>query len=211
MSPTTVYSRRSSRAEQRGGHVAGATGRCRGRTAPGPRPPTAALTPGLGGVHRQRGRERPVGVVGGRLGRAEHGHHGVADVLHDGAAARRGWRGSSRPGAVELPGQRRRVGVLGDGRVAADVGHQHGDLEALGLADAVALRAAGARPRRRAAGGSASRPAPRGRRWPRAAGAGARSAPSAPLDTPSARRRNSLSTSSARPRPASCGGRRRWP
>ena len=38
-------------------------------------------------------------MVGGRRRGAEHGHHGVADVLHHRAALARGWRGSSRRGA----------------------------------------------------------------------------------------------------------------
>ena len=40
--------------------------------------------------------------------------------------------------AVELLREHRRVGVLGDRGVAADVAHHHGDVEALRLADAAA-------------------------------------------------------------------------
>ena len=55
---------------------------------------------------------------------AEHGHDRVADVLHDGAALAEDRPVHLGPVGVELRGQRRRVGVLGDRRVAADVGHQ---------------------------------------------------------------------------------------
>ena len=85
-------------------------------------------------VHRRGGHERAVGMIAGRLRRPEHRHHCVADVLHHGAT-----RGEDRAvhlGAVtiELLGQQRRVGVLADGRVAADVAHQHGDVQLLAVA-----------------------------------------------------------------------------
>ena len=72
---------------------------------------------------------RPVGVVVLRERRAEHRHHRVADVLHDRALLLEDGGVHLRPVLVELAGQHRGVGALGDAGVAADVGHQHGDLE----------------------------------------------------------------------------------
>ena len=89
------------------------------------------------------------------------------------------------------------VGPLGDARVAADVGHQHGDVDLLGLADPPALACAASRPGRRAAAATASRPAPRGRRSPGAACAGGAARWRSPVDAPWASLRNSFSTSSA--------------
>ena len=89
----------------------------------------------LRGVHRAAGGERPVGVVVARLGRTEHRHHRIAHVLHHRSARVEDRTVHLGAVAVELLGEHRRVGVLGDGRVAADVAHQHRDVEPLGLAE----------------------------------------------------------------------------
>ena len=95
------------------------------------------------------------------------------------------------PVLVELPGEHGRVGALGDARVAADVGHQHGDDRAARSARCAAPSRAASRPARRAAAGSASRPAPRGRRSPSAAGAAGAARPPRPALAPWASSRKS--------------------
>ena len=85
---------------------------------------------GLGG-----GGQGAVGVVGlGERG-PEDGHHRVAHELHDGPVLVEDGPVHGRPVGVELPGQLAGVGVLGDGGVRADVAHEHGALDHLGLAD----------------------------------------------------------------------------
>ena len=140
VSPTTVYSRRSS--EPSSAAAAGPLD----SPMPSSKGGRPALLPAsvhlaLGRVHGQRRRHGPVGVVGLRERRAEHRHHGVADELHHGAAVAEDGVVHGRPVLVELPGQVRRGDPLGDARVAADVAHQHGDLDLFGLADPSALDA----------------------------------------------------------------------
>ena len=77
-------------------------------------------------------------MVVARYGRTEHRHHRVPHVLHHRSAGAKDGTVHLRPVTVELLGEHGRVGVLGDRRVAADVAHQHGDLEPLRLADAAA-------------------------------------------------------------------------
>ncbi len=90
-------------------------------------------------MHRQGRRERPVGVVARRDGRAEHRHHCVADVLHDRSSLGKNGTIHLGPVTVELLGQHRWVGVLGDRGVATDVAHHDGHVERLGFADRAAL------------------------------------------------------------------------
>ena len=184
VSPTSVYSSRSSEPSS----AAATSPVDRPMPSPNAGSPSArhcSLTACLALVHRARRLQRAVGVVVLRERRAEHGHHRVADVLHHGAAL-----GEDRVvhlGAVrvELPGEHGRVGALGDARVAAHVGHQHGDVEPLGLADRRGRRGAASRRGRPGAAGSASRPAPRGRRSPSAAGAAGAARPRARRSLPS--------------------------
>ena len=158
------------RAEQRGrGRTGGQPDTKAERRQPGRGPRVVDLR--LPGVHRRRRRDRPVRVVRLRERRAEHGHHRVADELHDRALLAEDGLVHRGPVRVQLPGQLARVGVLGDRRVRPDVAHQHGHLDPLGLTDAPASPPGSSRPGRRAAAGTASRPAPRGRRWPGAAAA----------------------------------------
>jgi len=74
-------------------------------------------------------------VVGLRQWRAEDRHDGVADELHHGAALRKDGAVHLGPVLVELVRQHGRVGILGNGRVTADVGHQDGHHEGLSLPD----------------------------------------------------------------------------
>ena len=112
---------------------------------------------GLQAVGVGRSPQGPVGVVGLGEGRAEHRHHRVAHELHDGAALAEDGLVHGRPVGVELPGQLAGIGVLGDGRVRADVAHQDGDLDHLGLPDVAAVppqllrQAAGEQPGQRLA------------------------------------------------------------
>ena len=86
-----------------------------------------------------RGRQGPVGVVGlGERG-SEDGHHRVAHELHDGPVLAQDGLVHGGPVGVELPGQLAGIGVLGDGRVGADVAHQDGHLDHLGLTDVAAI------------------------------------------------------------------------
>ena len=66
---------------------------------------------------------------------SEDGHDRVADELHDGAAVAKDGVVHGGPVLVELARQLRRIGLLGDAGVAADVGHEHRHDHALGLAD----------------------------------------------------------------------------
>ena len=77
-------------------------------------------------------------MVVARFGSPEHRHHRVPHVLHHRSAGPKDGAIHLRSVTVELLGEHRRVGVLGDRRVAADVAHQHGDVEAFRLADAAA-------------------------------------------------------------------------
>ncbi len=75
------------------------TGRCRGRTASGPRRSSAALTSRLGGVHRTRRRRAPGRrdrrtAPGRRTPPSPHRPRTASPSHRD-----RGWRGSSRRGA----------------------------------------------------------------------------------------------------------------
>ncbi len=67
----------------------------------------------------------------------------------------------------------------------------------LGLADALPCRRGASRPARRAAAGTASRPAPRGPRWPGAASAGGSAPPDSPRRTPAASLTKTASTSAS--------------
>ena len=118
------------------------TGRCRAGTARSPSVAHSRVHRGLGSVHRHAPRRAP-----GRRGRA-HGSGApntaiTASPTYCITVPPSAEDGPVHLGAVrvELRGELRRVGVLGDGRVAADVAHQHRDLELLGLADAPARAA----------------------------------------------------------------------
>ena len=95
----------------------------------------------LSGVHGGGGGDRTVRVV--RLGdrRPEDGHDRVPDELHHRAALSQDGPVHGGPVRVELAGQLARVGVLGNGRIGADIAHDDGDLHPLGLSDAPTLRA----------------------------------------------------------------------
>ena len=75
--------------------------------------------------------------------------------------------------ALSWPGQPGRIGLFRDRRVAADVGHHHGDAQVLRLADLAAVAADLLGEAARQQAGSASRPALRSRRSRRAACAAA--------------------------------------
>ena len=113
MSPTSVYSRRSSDPNS-----AAATSPLES-PRPSPNVREALFEPALvdlrlEGVHVERGADGSVGVVGLGDRRAEDRHHGIADELHDGtpfAKDRPVHCGAMR---VELTGELARVSVLGD-------------------------------------------------------------------------------------------------
>ena len=120
-SPTTVYSMRSSEPSR-----AAATSPV-DRPMPSPNGGQALRRPRARSPPPAR-RAWPAPAASARsawsadgTGRAEHGHDRVADVLHDGAALAEDGPVHLGPVGVELGGQRGRVGVLGDRRVAADV------------------------------------------------------------------------------------------
>ena len=83
--------------EQRGRDLAGRQPDAQAERRRVPRASQRRVELVLALVHRHRRLERPIGVVGLRERRTEHGHHRVADVLHHGAALGRGWPRSSRP------------------------------------------------------------------------------------------------------------------
>ena len=126
------------RPEQGGGGLAG--GQAHAQPERGePLPLPAVVDLGLPAMGVGRRGQGPVGVVGlGERG-PEHRHHRVAHELHDGAVLVQDGPVHGRPVGVELAGQLTGVGVFGDGGVRADVAHQHGDLDDLGLADVAAV------------------------------------------------------------------------
>ena len=78
---------------------------------------------------------------------------------------------------VELPRQLARIGVLGDGRVRADVAHENGHHDPLGLADLPAITTKLLRQPAGKQAATASPPAPRGPRSPCGAAAAAAARP----------------------------------
>ena len=163
VSPTSVYSTRSSEPSS-----AAATGPV-DTPMPMPngaltlrQPPLVELALAL--QHRARRADRAVGVVVERHRRAEARHHRVAHELHHGAALVEDGAVHLGPVIAQLRGELRRVAALRDPRVAADVAHEHGDVERPRSHRCRAPPCAPSRPDRRGAAGSAARPAPRGRR-----------------------------------------------
>ncbi len=106
-------------------------------------------------MHQGRGRERPLLVRLERLGRAEDGHHRVADVLHHGAALGKHRIVHRLPVLTQLRGQLGGRRGLGEPGVAADVGHQDGDGEQLGAREGIGITA---EPLGQAAGHQAGQP-----------------------------------------------------
>ena len=74
-------------------------------------------------------------MVGLRERRAEDRHHRVADELHHGARLAQDGLVHRGPVRVELAGELARVGVLGDGRVGADIAHEDRHHDPFGLSD----------------------------------------------------------------------------
>src|SRR3984957_18369452 len=95
----------------------------------------APVDSGLLVVHGQRRHDGPVRVIHLFERRAEDGHDGVPDELHDGPVLAEDGVVHGGPVHVELTGQLARVGVLGDGRVRADIAHEDRDDHPLGFPD----------------------------------------------------------------------------
>ena len=122
-------------AEQGGGDRAGAEPDARARTACSPSAIHSSLTACWARCIARAAANARSAWSSVRDGCAEHGHHGVADVLHHGAALAEDGPVHLGAVAVELLGQHDRVGVLGDRRVATDVAHHDGHVEPLRLPD----------------------------------------------------------------------------
>ena len=138
-SPTSVYSTRSSLPSRAAATVAGAQPDAEPERLRALRRCHSSLTACWARCIAAAAASARSAWSAARHGRAEHRHHRVAHVLHHRPAGAEDGTVHLGPVAVELPGEHGRVGVLGDRRVAADVAHQHGDLEPLRLADAAAL------------------------------------------------------------------------
>ena len=110
MSPTSVYSRRSSEPSRAAAASPGrqADAEPEGVLARAP-PPFVDLVLGL--VHGRRRGQGPVGVVVLRDRRAEHGHDRVADELHHGAVLAEDGAVHRGPVLVELARRARVDGV----------------------------------------------------------------------------------------------------
>ena len=87
--------------------------------------------PGEGLLHAQGGAHRPVGVVLVGDGRTEQGDDGVAEDLVDTPAEGLDLDDERLEVGLDEPGDRLGVEVLGECRVADEVGEQHGDDTAL--------------------------------------------------------------------------------
>ena len=87
--------------------------------------------PGEGLLHAQGGAHRPVGVVFVGHGSTEQGDDGVAEDLVDTPAEGLDLDDERLEVGLDEPGDGLRVEVLGECRVADDVGEQHGDDTAL--------------------------------------------------------------------------------
>jgi hypothetical protein len=87
------------------------------------------------GVHAEGSGNSPIGVVVLSERRAEHGHDGIADELHDRPILPENRIVHSGPMDVELPGQLAGVRVLRDGRIRPDVAHEYRHRHAFRLTD----------------------------------------------------------------------------
>jgi hypothetical protein len=113
-------------AQQRSGHLAGGDPDAQ----PERREPLAGpllVEIALPGVHGNRRAHRAGGVCRVRVGRTEHRHDCIPDVLHHRPALGEDCSIHLLPMRVELAGEHGGIACFGDPRVAAHVRHEDGD------------------------------------------------------------------------------------
>ena len=126
--------------------------------------------------------ERTLGVVGGRRGRPEHGHHRVADVLHHRAAVADDRPVHLRPVAVELRGELRSGRPARRSTCTRGCRTSRSSRPSSRSARSPSPRCAACRRLRPAAAATPSRPSPRGSTIASCSSRRRRTAPATPAD-----------------------------